>query len=329
MDKDLILRTQYVLEFLFIIISIFLLMIMSLHIQIIGILFIPILIVLLYVRYSKYKTILVITINLIIPSILFSSILPLILGVTYVIVGVIFGICIKKNIKFINTFCILSVSVIIANFINLIANVYLIMRINFWQFAQEIVVNFNKTIKIYLDLGVDISNTQYIEIMNKIMTPKNILSVLPSVMVIFSIIIAFIIYLIAKKILSKSNYRINDIVAFNKWYLEPKIGTVLIIIICLSIFMYSKNIFIGEVIYITTYSLLHFSVLIIGLSVINYFFINKMKFSNKFCIGISIIVIISPLNVLLPIIGLIDLIADIRGIDVNSLGTALRKKLYL
>ena len=326
MDKELKLKIKCILESFVMIISIFLLIIMSLYVPIIGILFFPISIVLLCLRHNKLMVILSISIGLIMSSIALRSILPLLLGFTYTTIGIVLVICIKKHIKFINTFCMLSLSVIIANLINLVMSIYLIMEINFWQFAQNIVANFNEFIKIYSKLDVDISVSQYIQSMSKIMTPQNILSVLPSIIIIFSLIISVCIYLLTEKILIKINYKINSIPQFNKWYFEPKLGAVLITIMCISMIMYSKNIIAAEYVYKTIYSLLQFFIVIIGISVINYFLKTKMKINKKLRIVISILVLISPLNILLPIIGLVDLISDIRGIDPNSLGTALRKK---
>lgn len=319
-------ETKSIVEAALISVIIFLLMFMSSYVPLIASFVMPIPIAMLYLRHDKSVAILSIIVSGVLVAMFNNIFIGILSAIIYGVTGITLGICIKKKIKPIKTIFILGVVNLITTILNLYVTVYIISGENISIIIQQIIDMMKESLEVYSSIGIDIRANPLYQIINNL-TIESVMVIIPSGFIISAILSAFFNYIISRSIFKKFKYELEPLPSFENWYLDARLGAIFIIIVCLSAMASSKELPYAKYIFTTVYNLLNFSVIIVGLSVIVYFLKNKLKMSKVPLIIIGILIVTSPIGGFLTILGFIDLIVDIRGVDPESLGNAIRRKM--
>lgn len=309
-------------------IIIFLLMMMTSFIPVlgmVGIFLLPLPITLLCLRYNKAVAFLATIVSAILIAIFNNPITAIGLAALYGFSGMAMGYCISRKMKSLKILAIVFASNLIGILIDYGLYVYVTLGISLTSLMQQIVDSFKQSMNLYKSIGLDTSNNPAYKALEQL-DVHTILVMLPGAIIVSVLMLSLINYVITKSILSRFKYQMDSIPSFTRWYLDNRIGAMLIILICIGIILNSKHILIGEYIFYSSLSLFQFVIMFIGLAVLVYFLKYRFNLSKGIIIIISIFLFFSQLSVILFYLGLFDMLFDIRGLDPNSLGNALRNK---
>lgn len=287
---------------------------------------VPIPIALLYLKYNL-KTFLC---SVIIVGILIGAFMGPVYGVQAVItngiIGLVLGTCVKKKFSGVKSF----VYLILANAVGVIVEIGLMFSIftgiTFNQYIDEMVKVFNEAAKMSEQMvGTTAANAQMIELMKSV-DANFIITMLPIAVIALIILRAFLSYVVGKAIINSLGFKLNSLPPFSKWFFNPLLIAVVVLINMIIIYLVSKGIISNKGIYLVTLNLLFMMLLVQGLAVISNLLKYKLKFSNVLIVFMSILLVTS-MPVLLALLGIIDVLVDIRGVDPNSLGSYIKEKL--
>lgn len=287
---------------------------------------VPIPIALLYLKYNL-KTFLC---SVIIVGILIGAFMGPVYGVQAVItngiIGLVLGTCVKKKFSGVKSF----VYLILANAVGVIVEIGLMFSIftgiTFNQYIDEMVKVFNEAAKMSEQMvGTTAANAQMIELMKSV-DANSIITMLPIAVIALIILRAFLSYVVGKAIINSLGFKLNSLPPFSKWFFNPLLIAVVVLINMIIIYLVSKGIISNKGIYLVTLNLLFMMLLVQGLAVISNLLKYKLKFSNVLIVFMSILLVTS-MPVLLALLGIIDVLVDIRGVDPNSLGSYIKEKL--
>lgn len=292
----------------------------------IGSFILPVPITILYLRYDKKVAFSCIIVSSILIGIFYSPVMALASMLHYGLMGVILGYAVKSKKSAKITFLYLFLSNLIGTLINLALYIYVFMGINLGKLLQPVIDSFKTSADLVEKMGlINEQNKQVIDMMKSI-DINMILAVIPAAFVLASLLNAFLNYIITKSILRRFKWEMEKLPPFTHWYVDNRLGAFLIVCSCLGIILSSKAIDPNQYIFNTAYMILLMLLTIQGISILAFFLKFKINMAKGFIIAICIFVGFSQLNTFLFLIGLVDLIMDIRGIDPNSLGNAIRNK---
>ena len=292
----------------------------------IGTLILPIPVAILYIRHNYKITITAIFVSVIIASLVYNPIMAIYSAITYSIIGVILGYCVKNNKKSSKTLIYLAMGSGISNILTIAFSMLFIEKVSFVNFIsknlefmkQTIKVSFNSAKGLYLQAGV---TPEKLKLLDKNLQLINnidvglILALIPATIFIFSVISAYLNYIVAREILKKLNYKMEKILPFSKVYVSNIVGAILIGIVCIGIILSSKNIIGGEFIKKSSIILSQFVFIINGLAASTYFLRVKKNLSKPIVILILGLTILSPLGNIYFSIGLMEMAFDFRKLD--------------
>ncbi|AEB74703.1 hypothetical protein ADU80_04675 [Clostridium botulinum] len=289
-----------------------------------GMFILPIPIIVIYVRYNYKFAFITTVMSIILTSFLYGLMPAFISGVAYGLTGCTFGYCIKNHKKSSATLILVSISIFIGNI-----STYLIYAL--FVGKAGILNTLNNSINIIRKYYIDMRNI-YIQqsgtesIVNKIndmiqvITIRNMLIILPMVLILYSFIQGYISYLITRNILKKLRYKVEKMVPFSEMYISNRIIAVTIIISCLGIILNGKEIPFADDVSSAFQILAMMLILFDGMTSVTYFLRRKYKKSKGFTFFILIIGLIVPMfqDVYL-IIGLLDIILNLRRLDPDPI----------
>ena len=287
---------------------------------------IPIPIALLYLKYNLKTSICSIVISGILIGFFMGSIYGIQLAITNGIIGLVLGNCVKKKFSGIKSFIYL----IVANTIGVLIEISLLFsvftEITFNQYINELVNVFNEAAKISEQMmGSSQANTQMIELM-KSMDASFIINMIPMVLVMVIIMRAFLSYTVGKYIINKLGFKLNSLPPFSKWFFKPILIATVVVINLFVMLLVSKGVISNKGIYMLTLNLLFAMLIIQGLAVVSNLLKYRYGFSNFLIVFISILMVTS-IPQLFGLLGMVDVLIDIRGVDPNSLGSYIKEKL--
>lgn len=304
---------------------------MAAYVPILGTLCIfiaPIPIAILNIKYNYKIGICTVVVSAIIVG-MFSSIITAVLSmIIYAPCGLVLGVCIRKNKKPLFTAVILTITNIISIIGYLVINIYVLMSKTFMDMANEVIKTMHDAMSMYEKMGIDMkSNPAYTQMMS--VDAKTLLMFIPVVIFAYAAFSSIITYNISRKLFSRLNININvmKMADFSDWYIGVKAGAVLILIVCIAMFAVQKNVPYAEYLMSGSYTVFALMMMVSGLSVIDYFLINRFKMSKVMAAVICAFIIFTSLSILALSLGITDLIFDIRGKDENSIGSSLRRKI--
>lgn len=248
-------------------------------------------------------------------------------AIPVVILSFAYGHSIKKNRSSGSTFCMLIIGSLISLIISI--SIYMILNISLTTFIQKYIIDLYKPMmaesaKLLGDKANNINQ------LSSFFTMKNILIIMPTVLIIYAFIMALVSIIIANNILKRLNFKVNQIESFSRWYIHPIVALILVIVSIFGIILAQNGLNIGNSIIFSSMMLLFVIYSMEGLSLI-YFLIEKNSpLGNLRAIPVMLVIIMmftGAIGVLfMGILGLIDLIMDTRGINKNSLMKIIMEK---
>lgn len=286
---------------------------------------IPIPIALLYLKYGLKISITSIVASGILVSLFMGPISGIQVAISSGIVGLVLGLCVKRKFSGIKSLvCLIAVNTF-SIFSELALLFSALTGITFKDYVDELVKVFNETAKLSEQMMGGSQANPMVEVMKSV-DSNFIISMMPIVLVTAIIIRAFLNYTIGKYFINKLGFKLNSLPPFSKWYFNPILIALVVVINIIVTFLVSRGIINNKGLYILSLNMLFTMLIIQGLAVAANFLKYKLKFSNFFVVFLSILMV-SSMPQLFGVLGLIDVLFDIRGVDKNSLGSYIKEKI--
>ncbi len=297
---------------------------MSIYLPIFSILgkfILPIPVTVLYLRHNAKVTIISIVVSGILVGMTYNPLSGLTSAIMFGLAGMSLGYCIKNDKKISTTLVLLSSAFFIGTTIDIFVYIKLITGSNINAFVEEMVKaineSFNMAISFYKKVGVSQEQLKPLLDSLKMMNADFILKLTPAILIVSSIIFAYLTYIITRLILRKLGYNIKGIPKFTEIYINVKVATILAMFLLLGVLLVRQNIKGGEYILSSSELLLQYAFLINGLSVAVYYLRNKFNLGKGFIVLIILFTLFSPLAMIYFMLGLADVILDFRKLDPN------------
>ena len=292
----------------------------------IGTLILPIPVAILYIRHNNKITITSIFLSIILTSLVYNPIMAIYSAITYSVIGIALGYCVKKNKKSSITLLFLAIASTISNILTIAFSMLFIEKVSFVSFLSKGLDFMKQTMKVSLDQLKSIYTQAVVtpeqlklldknfEIINK-MDVMLVLAFIPATIFILSFISAYLNYIVSRAILNKLNYEMEEVLPFNKVYVSNIVGAVLIGIVCIGIILSAKKIPGGDYILNSSQLLVQIVFTINGLAASTYFLRVKRNLSKPVVLLILIFTTLSPLGTIYFSIGLMEMAFDFRRLD--------------
>ena len=252
----------------------------------------PILFIILGVRYGLNYAVLGLAISALSLGLMIDMVSGIFIFLAFapLSISLVYTIKMRKSsviVLFVSTIVFLISIVLIMNFMENITGISIITSLE--EFLNQIT---NYWIEVLKESGL--SNDEILEFKDNLENRSEyILLIMPSIVMMFSLITAYFNYLLSASFLRKLGYGIVSIPKFSRFKLP-------------------NNILVGTAIFINITVIISFIFLIQGLSVVDYKLIQKnIKLIPRILI-VLVFMIIIPLGWILPLIGILDVIFDFR-----------------
>jgi uncharacterized protein YybS (DUF2232 family) len=292
----------------------------------IGTLILPIPVAILYIRHNTKITITAIFLSIILTSLVYNPIMAIYSAITYSIIGVVLGYCVKRNKKSTITLMLLAISAAI-NYILIAAfSMLFIEKVSFVNFISKNLELIKETMKFsiegakksYSQRGISEQQLQQLdknfEIINQIDVGL-ILALIPATIFIYAFITAYMNYIVSRAILMKLNYKMDKVLPFSRVYVPNLVGAFLIGTVAIGIILSTKNIPGGDFILNASQFLAQMVFIINGLAASTYFLRVKRNLSKPVVILILGLIVIFGLSSIYFSIGIMEMAFDIRRLD--------------
>ncbi|MBW9153813.1 DUF2232 domain-containing protein [Clostridium estertheticum] len=295
-------------------------------ISFIGTLILPIPVAVLYIRYNKKVAVTAIFLSIILTSMVFNPIKAIYAAIPCMVIGMVLGYCVKKNKKSSTILLFLTIACLISNILTIAFSLSFIAKVNFMDFSSKFVGVIKHSMKIsidgakntYMQKGITPDQLKVLdksyEMINKIDVAL-FLAIIPAIILVSSLISAYLNYIVSRAILNKLNYKMEQVLPFSKICVSNIVGAVLIGMVCIGIILASKNITGGKFIRSSSQFLAQIVFIINGLAASTYYLRVKRKLSKPIVILILGITMISPLSDIYFSIGLMEMAFDFRKLD--------------
>ena len=292
----------------------------------IGTLILPIPVAILYIRHNNKITITATFLSIILTSLVYNPIMAIYSAITYSIIGIALGYCVKKNKKSSITLIILAIASAVSNILTIAFSMLFIEKVSFVSFLSKGLELMKQTMKVSLDqaksiyAGMGITPEQLkvldknFEAINKVDVAL-VLALVPAVIFAISFISAYLNYIVSRAILNRLNYEMEEILPFSRVYVSNIIGAVLIGTVCIGIILSTKKIPGGDYILNSSQLLVQIVFTINGLAASTYFLRVKRNLSKPVVLLILIFTTLSPLGTIYFSIGLMEMAFDFRRLD--------------
>lgn len=304
------------------------------YIPIIGTLFmfvIPIPITILLVKYNIKASISAIVVSTILLSVINNPITAIGNALMFGLTGITMGYCIKNKKTAMFTITLQTITSIISTVIGWTLTIYVVLGSNLVKIIQDqinMMRDMSGSIKqLYEGMGVPVDSIKIFDLVNNI-TPEFILTLMPGVLIFAGIFTSYVNYIVTKAIMKKLRYSVNDIKPFSTWYIDNRIGVVLIIILISSLIMINNGIKVGSYIFGSFNIIFQLLMIVIGMSIVTFYLKNKFKFKKVFIVLICMFILLNVFLVnIIFFVGVADLALDLRRLDPNSLSNSIKSYL--
>ncbi|MBU3110508.1 DUF2232 domain-containing protein [Clostridium lacusfryxellense] len=292
----------------------------------IGTLVLPIPVAILYIRHDKKVTITAIFLSIILTSMVFNPIRSIYAAIPCVVIGIVLGYCVKKSKKSSTTLLFLAIACSISNILSIAFSLSFIARINIIDFISKNVEIMKQSLKssvdgakiIYLQRGITPEQLKILdrsyEMINK-MDVALYLTVIPAGIFIFSLMSAYLNYIVSRALLNKLGYKMDVVLPFSRVYVSNIVGAVLIGTVCIGIILSSKDIPGGNYIQNASQLLMMYVFIINGLAASIYFLRIKRNLSKPVVALILVLTVLSRFSNVYFTIGLMEMAFDFRKLD--------------
>lgn len=283
----------------------------------------PIPVTLLYLRHNLKITFTALAASGILISLINNPLSGLTSAIMFGLTGIALGYSIKRELSVPTTIMILALASLIGFVIDFTVYITLISGTSVTKFMSEIIRTINESmnmsISFYEKMGMPAEQIKRFKDMIGIFTVDNMMRLIPSALIISSVIFAFLSYIITRLILRKLGYNIKQMPKFSKMYVDIRFVTILAIIMLIGIILIRLNITVGEYISISSELMLLYAFLFDGIALVTYYLSNKFSLSKGVIVAIIIFTTFSQLIIVYIILGVIDIIADFRKLDPNRI----------
>lgn len=289
--------------------------------SIFGKFILPIPVTVLYLRHNAKVTIISIVVSGILVGMTYNPLSGLTSAIMFGLAGMSLGYCIKNDKKISTTLVLLSSAFFVGTTIDIFVYIKLITGSSINAFVEEMVKAINESFNMAMDFykKVGVSEEQLKPLLDslKMMNADFILKLTPAILIVSSIIFAYLTYILTRLILRKLGYNIKEIPKFTEIYINVKVATILAVFLLLGVLLVRQNIKGGEYVLSSSELLLQYAFLINGLSVAVYYLKNKFNIGKGFTVLIILFTLFSRFAMIYFMLGLADVILDFRKLDPN------------
>ncbi|WP_300351421.1 YybS family protein [Clostridium sp.] len=289
---------------------------------------VPIPVAILYLKYNLKTSICSVIVGGIIVGLFMGLIYGVQVIITNGIIGTVLGICVKKGFTGIRSLVYLFLANIIGTIVELSLLFSVFTGITFNDSINQIVEVFHESANITEKLvgNMPNANTQMLELMKSI-DAEAIMTMVPLAVTMFIVIRALLNFFVGKAILKKMGFKLNSLPPFSNWFFNPIIVTAVVLVNMGVIFLTVKGFISNKGFVYTTQNILILMLLIQGASVLSNTLKNNFKMNGVIVGFIIAFLVTSSMALGIALLGLIDVIFDIRGVDPDSFGTYLKGKI--
>ena len=296
-------------------------------ISLLGCLLVPIPVAILYIKNGLKMSIL----SIVVGFIFITLILGPIYGLTSIIIagfiGIGLGIGVRSKKSGVYTLIYILIGTVISIVSTSVIYIYMIMNMTLNQFLLSIISQNKVVTKQMLKVATSQEMKDHINYIESMITIQNMQIALPIVVILISFISAVIIFIVSRNILIRLGFKFNNLISFTKWYIDPKFIAAIVVIALIGMELKKNGIPLGIEVFIGALGSLALLFGLQTMSLVAYFLVEKVKIAKGFVVVIIFFLLISGLIGYIFIIGLVDVFFDYRGLDEDSLGSIIRKKL--
>jgi uncharacterized protein YybS (DUF2232 family) len=273
---------------------------------IIGVFLWPIPITLMYIRHGVKFSILSLIVTFIITALVAGPISAVGLVVIYGLLGVVLGYCITSKRSAVISIIIMAVAAFLSTMViyKLFASITGVDIIS--QVINVLNKSYSESQSMYTKMGV--SKEAFTTIISTLRT------ILPSVFILYSIVLAFVSYLLTQKILKRFKYNIPVISPISEWYIPSKVSFGIILIFGISFLLLKSGIQNGDSYFVNANILFNYTFTINALAFV-VAFLKKKNIKKPFNWVVIIFCILPPISTYLFFLGVFDYILDYRKLD--------------
>jgi uncharacterized protein YybS (DUF2232 family) len=292
----------------------------------IGTLILPIPVAILYIRNNIKITCTAILLSIILTSLVYNPIMAIYSAITYSVIGIVLGYCVKKNKKSSITLLFLAIGSAITNILTVAFSMLFIEKVGFMNFISKNLEFMKQTMEaslgqvktLYSQAGISPEQLKLLD--ENLELIKNIdvmlvLALIPVSIFILSFISAYLNYIVSRVILKKLNYSMEPVLPFSRVYLSNIVGAVLIGTVCIGIILSTKKIPGGDYLLNSSQILAQLIFTINGVAATTYFLRVKRELSKPVVALIIGLTMISSLGSIYFSIGLMEMAFDFRRLD--------------
>lgn len=293
--------------------------------NIVSTLLLPLPVTVLALRRGYKLSFLSVIIGTILVAMIYDPITAVQSAFTFGFLGLSLAYCIKNEKSFGSTVIIMSIAAFAASILSTVLYSSLIIKggINgILGEAEKAIDMFKQSYesmkKTFASNNLNSSSLSQYDEMLKLMTPEFFIKIFLGCMFAYSMITAYINYLVAEKVLKRLKYNMNPPTPFRMLNFDAKIGLVVVAVMFAGSLLARYKIPAGDYMYSSANYVLMFILTVQGISVITYFFLERFKLPKGIAVAI-IILGISFIGTIAVYLGLADLLFDFRKINKNSL----------
>ncbi|WP_346870224.1 DUF2232 domain-containing protein [Clostridium sp. UBA5119] len=290
---------------------------------IIGLILLPILVALIYYRNGMKYSIGAALISTILVAIFLNPILAITSGMSYGIIGVVLGYCLKNQKKPYNILIALIIACIISMLVEVWLTSRLVSNISIIQFINEKLNTYihefkeyiTQTKKIYSNMGMNATQLQMFEHIESIFTVELLAMLIPTVLFIASFIQGYTTILFTHLVFRKLKYKEIKYLRFSEFYVSNLVGATLIAIISICAIVGSRGITGGLFLYNAILMLTIMILAVNGAAVTDYYFRKKLGMPKAMRILLVVLLFIIGSSKILGIVGFVEMMLDFRKLD--------------
>lgn len=287
-----------------------------------GVVILPIPIAVLYLKYGFRLAVTSTIGSLIIVSVILGPMTGISMSTLFGLTGLALGYSFKKNLKVSTSILILSVASIVGFSISIFVNLIFVDKNMFVNLLDSTIKQFKESFELSIKMSGATANTEQMRLLQEQMdriTPEMMLSLLPGGLVIYAFAGAVINYNVTRKILKRLRFEVRESVSFDRFYIDNRIGALIIILTCLGIILNQRNVPGADYILNSSQVIMSLTFTLVGSAVVYNYVMKKMRIGKTAAIVILVFAVFSRMSVLIFYIGLADMIFDFRKVDPNRL----------
>ncbi|MFL0269234.1 YybS family protein [Candidatus Clostridium radicumherbarum] len=290
----------------------------------IGTVILPLPVAILYVRHDLKVTILAILVSTIIIALAFNPVQALLSALSFSLVGLVLGYGIRKDKDSTITLLLLTAVTIISTVLYIVITAALIEKTSLYSLIVSSINMFNdalkQTLDIYKGMGMPQQQLDQFQAIIKLFTPELFINMAAASLILGAFLSSIINYIVAKAVLKRLGLNLKKLRAFTELYINSLAGAIIIMPIPLGVYLQAKKVPIGAPILTSGQIMMQYIFMVIGISVVAYFLLNRYKLTKGI---VAIIIIAAFTNSLFATIflyvGLADMIFDFRKINPDRI----------